>query len=44
LPAGINNIKLMTESIFACFYHDAIKIGELHHLALSFTNSRSDIV
>lgn len=44
LPAGINNIKLMTESIFACFYNDAIKIGKLHHLALSFTNSRSDIV
>jgi hypothetical protein len=43
LPAGITNIKLMNERIFACFYPDCIKIGELHHLALSFTNSRSDI-
>ena len=38
LQAGINNIKMMSERIFACFYNDAIKIGELHHLALSFTN------
>ena len=43
LPAGINSIKLMSERIFACFYQDAIKIGQLHHLAYSFTNSRSDI-
>ena len=33
----------MNERIFACFYQDAIKIGQLHHLAYSFTNSRSDI-
>ncbi|CDW78455.1 wd repeat-containing protein 87 [Stylonychia lemnae] len=43
LQAGINNIKMMNERIFACFYNDAIKIGELHHLALSFTNQGSAI-
>eukprot|EP00347_Sterkiella_histriomuscorum_P010595 403375671 len=43
LLAGINNIKMMNERIFACFYNDAIKIGELHHLALSFTNQGSAI-
>ena len=43
MPAGNNSIKLMNERIFACFYQDSIKIGELHHLAISFTNSRSDI-
>jgi WD40 repeat protein len=39
LPAGVTNIHLLSESIFACFYKDQIKIGHLHHLASSFHNS-----
>ncbi len=43
LPAGLTNIKLMNNKTFAAVYADAIKIGHIHHLALSFCNSRSNI-
>ena len=40
LPAGVTNINLLSEKMFACFYNDEIKIGKLHHLALSFHTSK----
>jgi len=44
LPAGLLNIKMLNQHVFACFYQDCIKIGKLHHLALNFQNSKSNIV
>lgn len=35
---------MMNETIFACFYQDSIKIGRVHHLALSYVISKSRIV
>jgi WD40 repeat protein len=43
LPAGVTNIHLLSEKIFACFYNDQIKIGKLHHLALSFHSSNIEV-
>jgi hypothetical protein len=43
LPAGVANINLLSEKIFACFYNDQINIGLLHHLALSFYNSKIEV-
>jgi WD40 repeat protein len=43
LPAGVTNINLLSEKIFACFYNDQIKIGKLHHLALSFLSSKIEV-
>jgi WD40 repeat protein len=43
LPAGVTNINLLSEKIFACFYNDQIKIGKLHHLALSFHSSNIEV-
>lgn len=43
LPAGVTNINLLSETIFACFYKDEIKVGKLHHLALSFYSSQIEV-
>jgi hypothetical protein len=43
LPAGVTNVSLLSDSIFACFYNDSINIGKLHHLALSFYSAKIDI-
>lgn len=43
LPAGVTNINLLSEKVFACFYNSQIKIGILHHLALSFYNSKIEV-
>ena len=43
LPAGVTNINLLNDKIFACFYNDQIKIGTLHHLALSFYSSKIEV-
>jgi len=43
LPAGVTNINLLSEKIFACFYNSQINIGLLHHLALSFYNSKIEV-
>lgn len=36
LIAGITNIKLLNDRLFACFYFDKIKVYKLQHLAHSF--------
>lgn len=43
LPAGVTNINLLSEKLFACFYNDEIKIGRLHHLALNFYSSKIEV-
>ena len=43
LPAGVTNINLLSEKMFACFYNDEIKIGRLHHLALNFYSSKIEV-
>lgn len=43
LPAGVTNINLLNEKTFACFYRDEIKIGRLHHLAVSFYSSQIEV-
>ena len=43
LPAGVTNVSLLNDRIFACFYNDCINIGKLHHLALSFHSAKVDI-
>lgn len=43
LVAGITHIKLLSDKLFACFYHDKIKICKLQHLASSFCSPNSKI-
>jgi hypothetical protein len=44
LPAGAMNIKLLSEKYFSCFFNgEEIKIGKLHHLALSFHSSKIEV-
>lgn len=43
LPAGVTNIDLLSEKVFACFYNDQINIGHLHHLALNFYYSNIEV-
>ncbi|CAI2378645.1 unnamed protein product [Moneuplotes crassus] len=41
--AGLSNILLLNDKLFACFYYDKIKILKLQHLASSFCNPNSVI-
>ena len=43
LVAGLTNIKLLNDKLFACFYSDKIKICKLQHLASSFCNPNSKV-
>lgn len=43
LVAGLTNIKLLNDKLFACFYYDKIKIYKLQHLAQSFCNPNSKV-
>jgi WD40 repeat protein len=43
LVAGLTNIKLLNDKLFACFYYDKIKICRLQHLAQSFCNPNSKV-
>jgi len=43
LVAGITDIKLLNDKLFAWFYYDKVKICKLQHLAHSFCNPNSKV-
>ena len=45
LPAGLNYVKLLSSTSFACFIDEkTIKIGSIRHLATNFASPNSQIV